>query len=182
MEAIVNIEQKLDLVLENQARIESGIAGLSQIIGAIGTGTRTIALDPGTGAPLLPETGGAINVQPVTKKRTSADEYWDRLEAEYPDAGALRNMPVGDERIKKAHELAAAGARLERRIAVQNWDPKASMQAWKDAGYTWIPALGQPDIPVSPGLTFFGKPSYDPANPPPGSITVDLSFADGYDQ
>lgn len=170
-------DQLWRLMIERFDKIDRDNAALSQLIGRIGVGTNTIATDPSTGAPLLPETGGAINVGPVTPKRTSRDEYWDRQPEE---VRVLKDMPVGDARTALAMELAAKYP-LERRIAVWNWNPLSSMQSWKDAGYTWVPALGQPDIPVSPGLTFFGKPSYDPANPPPGSIKVDTSFAEGYE-
>lgn len=169
-------DQLAQLILDESRTTQRMIGELSRLIGAVGTGTNTIALNP-EGRPILPETGGAINVPPFAQKRTSADAYW---EAQPAEVQALRSMPVGAERTAKAHELAARFP-LERRIAVFNWDPLASMRSWKDAGYTWVPALGQPDIPVSPGLTFFGKPSYDPANPPPGSIKVDTSFADGFE-
>lgn len=175
-------------VIERLDRHEAMLAALSHMVGAIGTGTRTIAVD-GTGAPLLPETGGAINVPPMTVRKTSRDAYIDQEIARAnaqglhgDDIADLMEMPVGDARTAKALQMAAEGFRLEKRIALRNWDPRASMQSWKDAGYTWVPAVGHPDIPVSPGLTFFGKPSYDPANPPAGSIMVDVSFAEGYER
>lgn len=174
---ILTTDQRLDLLAEQLKRIEGMLAALSNVIAAIGVGTRTLPTD-GAGAALLPETGGAINAPPVTQKRTSADAYWENQPA---PVQMLRSMPVGDARTKLAYELVEAGHQIDKRIMVQGWDPLSSMKSWKDAGYTWIPALGQPDIPVSPGLTYFGKPSYDPANPPPGSIKVDTSFADGYE-
>lgn len=170
-------DSTLQLILEEVRAARKEIGALSHIIGTVGVGTRTISVSP-SGAPLLPETGGAINVTLPKPKKTSADAYW---EAQPLEVQALRSMPVGPERTAKANELAAKGHRLEKRIHIQGWDPLSAMKAYKDAGYTWVPALGQPDIPVSPGLTFFGKPSYDPANPPAGSIKVDTSFGEGFE-
>lgn len=190
-------DQFQDEVIERLARLEAQNAAMSQLIGAIASHTCEIGIDPGTGIPfdrgtghpLFDSTGGAFTVPPMTPIKTSRDAYIEQEVARAnaqglhgDDIADLMEMPVGDARTAKALQMAGEGFRLEKRIALRNWDPRASMQSWKDAGYTWVPAVGQPDIPVSPGLTFFGKPSYDPANPPAGSITVDLAFAEGYER
>ena len=133
------------------------------------------------GRPLFPETY-PLPVEPPARPampyRNSADAYWAAQPAEVQELRTIRDR---DERERRAYELAAQGFTIDKRIMVRLWDPIASMRSWQEAGYTWIPALGQPDIPVSPGLTYLGRPSYDPNNPPPGSIRVDTSFADGYE-
>lgn len=45
-------------------------------------------------------------------------------------------------------------------------------------GYTWVPSMLQPPIPVAPGLEFPGQPVYNPNNPPAGSIRVSANIDD----
>lgn len=110
--------------------------------------------------------------------RNSADAYWA---AQPPEVQELRKIHNLKERSGAAYALAAKGYTIDHRIMVNGWDPLSAMRVWQSAGYTWIPALGQPDIEVSPGFTFPGLKTYDPANPPPGSIKVSTAFADGYE-
>ena len=142
--------------------------------------SRSVAPPAAVRSLLLPET--APLPVPVTKPampfRNSAEAYWAAQPAEVQ---GLRRIADRRERESKAWELAARGFTIDKRIMVWLWDPLTSMRVWKEAGYTWIPALGQPDIEVSPGLTMDGKRSYDPNSPPPGSIRVTTEFAEGYE-
>lgn len=117
-------------------------------------------------------------VRPALPYANSADAYWAAQPAEVQE---LRKLRHPTERQALANKLAAEGFAIDPRIMVNGWDPLSAMRLWQSAGYTWIPALGQPDIEVSPGFTFPGLKSYDPANPPPGSILVSTAFADGYE-
>lgn len=117
-------------------------------------------------------------VQPAMPYANSSDAYWA---AQPPEVQALRKLRDLAERQALANKLAAKGFTIDPRIMVNGWDPISAMRVRASAGYTWVPALGQPDIEVSPGFSFPGLKSYDPANPPHGSILVTTAFADGYE-
>ena len=104
---------------------------------------------------------------------TPADVYW----AEQPAAvQALRNMP-DDQRAAAAQALAAKGYSVDVPIMVWGWDPLVTMTVRQNMGYTWVPSGGQAPVAVTPGISFPGLPSYDPNNPPAGSIKVTTDFA-----
>jgi hypothetical protein len=108
--------------------------------------------------------------------RTAADAYW----AQQPkEVQALRTIESDAERQNKASELIDKGYAIDTEIMVFGWDPYATMKHREDSGYTWIPAAGQPNIPLGPGLSFPGLPRYDPDRPPLGSIAVSTAFAQG---
>lgn len=125
--------------------------------------------------PLPPEPPGP----PAMPFATSTDAYWA---AQPPEVQELRRIEDRGAREARAWQLAAQGFTIDRDIMINLWNPYARMRSRLEAGYTWVPALGQPEIEVSPGLTFPGKKSYDPANPPPGSIIVTTAFAQGYER
>jgi hypothetical protein len=104
---------------------------------------------------------------------TPSDAYW----AEQPPAvQALRNTPE-DQRLPLAQKLAGEGYAIDVPIMVWGWDPLVTMTVRQNMGYTWVPSALQPPVSVVPGVTFPGSPSYDPHNPPPGSIPVSTAFA-----
>lgn len=61
---------------------------------------------------------------------------------------------------------------IDPQIILAGRDAYWTMWARQMYGYTWVPALGQPPIQVVPGQFLEGYPSYDPNNPPAGSIIV----------
>jgi hypothetical protein len=130
--------------------------------------------------PLLPETVAPppAPAKPKLPYANSADAYWA---AQPPEVQELRKIEDRGERERRAWQLAAKGFTIDRDIMVNLWDPYARMKSRMEAGYTWVPALGQPEIEVSPGFTLPGLKSYDPKNPPPGSIRVTTAFAEGYE-
>lgn len=106
---------------------------------------------------------------------TPDQAYW----AEQPPAiQALQYMP-DDQRMAAAQQLANEGYTIDVPIMVWGWDPLATMIDRQNNGYTWVPSALQSDVPVTPGNTFPGLPSYDPNNPPAGSIQVTTAFAIG---
>lgn len=84
-----------------------------------------------------------------------------------------------DQRYAAAQQLANEGYTIDVPIMVWGWDPLATMIVRQNDGLTWVPSALQPNIPVAPGDTFPGLPSYDPNNPPAGSIQVTTAFAIG---
>jgi hypothetical protein len=110
---------------------------------------------------------------PITNE---VDAYWA---AQPKEVQVLRTIQDWDERGQMGQKLAQQGFAIDPNIMLHGWDPYMTMKIRQGEGYTWIPAVGQDGIPVSPGLNFPGLPSYDPSNPPPGSIRVTTDFAKG---
>jgi hypothetical protein len=104
-----------------------------------------------------------------------ADAYWA---SQPPEVQALRDLP-DSQRMDLAHDLADRGFQIDVPIMVWNWDPLTTMMVRQNQGFTWVPSAKQNPVQVAPGLTFGGLPSYDPKNPPPGSIKVTTEFAKG---
>lgn len=71
-----------------------------------------------------------------------------------------------------AKSLADMGYIIDVPIQVWGWNPESTMIVRHNQGFTWIPSANMPNIPVMPGITFPGQPSYDPDAPPPNSIRV----------
>jgi len=84
-----------------------------------------------------------------------------------------------DERASYAQTLAAEGYTIDVPIMVDGGDPLAVMIQREIEGYTWVPSALQSNIPAGPGIDDPGVPSYDPNDPPPGSIMVSTAFALG---
>ena len=122
--------------------------------------------------PAIPATPAA----PSKPIQTEADAYWALQPQEVQ---ALRGIQEPELRAGKAKELMGRGFKVDPQIMVWGWDPLKTMTARKMMGYTWVPSFGQPSVQVPPGLSFPGKPTYDPFNAPAGSIEVSTSFADG---
>jgi hypothetical protein len=115
---------------------------------------------------------------PVTTAPVSeADAYWD---AQPAPVQALRNMPDGTAKDQLALKLANEGYSIDTQIMVWGWDPQMTMTVRENQGYSWVPGYGQSNIPVGPGLSMPDDPStYNPGNPPAGSIQVSTAFAVG---
>ncbi len=96
-----------------------------------------------------------------------------------PKVRALLDMAQDDPaRVALAQSLALEGFVIDNAIMVWGWDPYVVMNVRKDLGFTWVPSALQPNVPVTPGLSFPGLPSYDPDHPPAGSIKVSLDLKD----
>src|SRR5207237_1516462 len=114
-------------------------------------------------------------VAPVTttpmidkSKMSPTDAYWAE---QPPELQALRFMPE-EEKGDAANDLAKKGFPVDVPIMLWGWDPLVVMTARQTAGYTWVPSASQDRVAVGPALNFPGLPSYDPNNPPAGSIKV----------
>lgn len=94
-----------------------------------------------------------------------------------PAVRALRGM-TSDKVALAAKQLADQGYAIDVAIMVYQWDPVTVNGIRLEEGFTWVPSGNQPNIPVMPGLVFPGLPSYDPNNPPAGSIKVSINAAD----
>lgn len=101
--------------------------------------------------------------------------YWL---AQPPDVQALQGISDETARETQAKVLALAGRKIDVPIMVWLWDPYLTMLQRQNFGYTWVPSGLQPNIPVVPGAVLPGFPSYDPNNPPAGSIIVSTNIAD----
>jgi len=114
---------------------------------------------------------------PIDKsKMTPTDAYW----AEQPPAVQQLRYCPDDQRFPMAQELFKQGYSIDMPIMVWGWDPLATMTLRQNEGYTWVPSAFQPNIPIGPGIiNVWNLPSYDPNNPPPGSIKVSTDFANG---
>jgi hypothetical protein len=112
-----------------------------------------------------------------TSEMTPTDAYW----AEQPAAvQALRYAP-DDEKASMAQQLANEGYTIDVPIMVWGWDPLATMIQRQEDGYTWVPSALQPSVGDAPGVTMPGTTSYNPNDPPAGSIQVSTAFANGTD-
>lgn len=81
-------------------------------------------------------------------------------------------------RLDVAYGLATQGAVIDPWIDARGMDPYLAMELWTAQGFTWVPNALQAGITIAPGLGVPGQASYDPANPPPGSIKVSLNLLD----
>ena len=155
-------------------------SGTSAQSGLSATPTPAIALPDLTGSTTptakLAQAPADTSVNTIDKSNMTPDDaYW----AEQPAAvQALRTMP-DDQRYAAAQDLANQGYTIDVPIMVYGWDPTATMVVRQSDGLTWVPSAMQPNIPVAPGDSFPGLPSYDPNNPPAGSIKVTTDFAIG---
>lgn len=126
-------------------------------------------------SPLPSATTAVEAAAPITSE---TDAYWALQPKEVQ---ALRTIQDYKERQAKAQDLIRQGFSIDSDIMVYGDDPYITMRYRQDMGYTWIPAAGQANIPVAPGLKFPGLASYDPLQPPPGSIKVSTDFVKGFE-
>jgi hypothetical protein len=83
----------------------------------------------------------------------------------------LQHIQNPEQRAALAEQLTQQGYSIDVPIMVWGWDPAITTSARESMGYTWVPSAGQAPVEAAPGLTFAGS-TYNPAQPPPGSITV----------
>jgi len=105
-----------------------------------------------------------------------ADAYWAQ---QPPEVQALRDVANEGARAALAQSLANEGYKIDVPIMVWKWDPLVTMTIRQNSGYTWVPSGNQQSVPTCPNCSVPGLPSYDPANPPAGSIAVSTDFAKG---
>lgn len=67
---------------------------------------------------------------------------------------------------------------VDANIDAMGADPLLEQADRQEDGYTWVPSMIQPNVPVPPGVNFPGVTPYDPNNPPAGSIKVSTNIAD----
>jgi hypothetical protein len=115
--------------------------------------------------------GAAVALSNMTPDQA----YWAQ---QPPAVQALQNMDPAD-RVAAAETLAKQGYTIDVPIMAWGWDPLTTMVERQNYGYTWVPSGLQSPVPLPPGLSFPGLPSYDPNNPPAGSIQVSTAFAAG---
>lgn len=102
--------------------------------------------------------------------------YWGSFP---PEVQALSGMEfLSSERMAAAVKLALAGHTIDHVIQAQGASPYETMKLREAYGYTWVPSLLQPPVPIAPGIWVPGQPMYDPANPPAGSIKVSSKVED----
>jgi len=97
------------------------------------------------------------------------DAYWAKQPAPVQQ---LREIDDPDQRKALATQLAAQGYSIDVPIMVWGFDAGKTMALRQQYGYAWVPSALQNPIELAPGLNFPNMPSYDPSNPPPGSIIV----------
>jgi hypothetical protein len=115
--------------------------------------------------------GGSATSATGTGGSPSAQSFDEAYWASQPAAvQQLQNANPAD-RGELAAQLANEGYSIDVPIMVWGWDPATTMAARQADGYTWVPSALQQPVEVAPGLAFNGQ-SYNPANPPAGSITV----------
>ena len=142
------------------------------------TTTETLVLSKPEVRPASTTTAQTPNTTASTtpaSEMTPADAYW----ASQPAAvQALRYAP-DDQKAAMAQQLASEGYTIDVPIMVWGWDPLATMIQRQEDGYTWVPSALQPSVDIAPGVSMPGQTSYNPNNPPAGSIQVSTAFADG---
>lgn len=97
------------------------------------------------------------------------DAYWAKQPAPVQQ---LREIDDPDQRKALATQLAAQGYSIDVPIMVWGFDAGKTMALRQQYGYAWVPSALQQPIELAPGLSFPNMPSYNPANPPPGSILI----------
>src|SRR5689334_716345 len=97
------------------------------------------------------------------------DAYWAKQPAPVQQ---LREIDDPDQRKALATQLAAQGYSIDVPIMVWGFDAGKTMALRQQYGYAWVPSALQQPIELAPGLNFPNMPSYDPSNPPPGSIIL----------
>jgi hypothetical protein len=97
------------------------------------------------------------------------DAYWA---SQPPAVQQLREMDDPDARKTLATQLAGQGYTIDVPIMVMGFDAGKTTALRQQYGYTWVPSALQNPVELAPGLTMPGMTTYDPNNPPAGSIVV----------
>jgi DNA polymerase III gamma/tau subunit len=109
---------------------------------------------------------------PATTEASSQSMFDQDYWASQPAAvQQLQSIQDPTQRAQVAEQLTKQGYSVDVPIMVWGWDAATTTASREAMGYTWVPSAGQQPVEVAPGLTFGGT-SYDPNNPPAGSITV----------
>jgi len=116
-----------------------------------------------------------METSPSPPSSTFDTAYWASLS---PALLAAASHTSEEDRLLAAQALAAQGVPVDVQIVVWGWDPWKVMSLRQAYGYTWVPALGQPNLQAAPGASGPGITPYNPSQPWPGSIKVSLSVAD----
>ena len=146
--------------ISNVAAHVSGVSGLVSIT----TVETKPAVTSGT-------TSGAVALKSTASESTTMSfdqSYWA---SQPPAVQQLQNINDPSEREAAAAQLATEGYTIDVPIMVWGWDPQITTELRQSMGYTWVPSAEQQPVEVAPGLTVNGA-SYDPNNPPAGSIPV----------
>lgn len=105
--------------------------------------------------------------------RITADIFWLYFPME---VRALRDMEP-KERFPYAMDLLSKGFIVASDVMVFEVDPVTHINLCYNQGYRWSEAMGEPGIPVAPGVSMPGMPSYDPLKPPLRSYPISLDPA-----
>jgi len=97
------------------------------------------------------------------------DAYWAQ---QPPAVQQLRDITDYQTREQMATQLAQEGYTIDVPIMVYGWDPSKVMATREAAGYTWVPSALQQPVEMAPGISVPGEASYNPNDPPAGSIRV----------
>ncbi len=154
---------------QNIARQDPGVSSASTAVASapapslLGLVVNFPATSPAT-TPAA-DAGGASG---TTSGMSFDDAYWAAQPAAVQQ---LQDITNPAQRQEVAEQLAQQGYTIDVPIMVWGWDPQTTTEARESMGYTWVPSALQQPVEAAPGLTYDGT-SYNPANPPPGSITV----------
>jgi len=113
-------------------------------------------------------TSGASSASTAVAPASFDSAYWAKQPAAVQQLQDIQNPA---QRTQMAEQLAHEGYSIDVPIMVWGWDPQVTTQLRQSLGYTWVPSALQQPIEVAPGLSFNGQ-SYNPGNPPAGSIPV----------
>ena len=155
----------------------------SQLSEALSEALAKMGIDPSSVQLTVDDSAGQSNVtsqnpvaasNPVPASTTAAttdpdDAYWAKQPAAVQQ---LRYIKDESQRAALGMQLASEGYTIDYPIMIEGWDPQIATQIRQAAGYTWVPSALQAPVPVAPGINFPGLPSYNPNDPPPGSILV----------
>ena len=147
--------------ISNVAAHVSGVSGL--------VSTTTFEIQPATSSGT---TTGTVTSPPSTAGESTTMSFDESYWANQPPAvQQLQDINDPSERAAAATQLASEGYTIDVPIMVWGWDPQITTGLRQSMGYTWVPSAEQKPVEVAPGLTVNGA-SYNPNNPPPGSIQV----------
>lgn len=134
--------------------------------------------------PTVVVTGGHFNT--ATADRGMCDFVPDVAQAVFNKAYwasqpvAVQALQGSQDVFDDSRSLAKAGYIIDSVIMGQQnlQDPYITNLLRIQYGYSWVPSALQSGVPVAPGLSFPGLPTYRPDQPPAGSIKVSLDLKD----
>lgn len=113
----------------------------------------------------------------ITQRDTFNTAYWKSQP--YAVQGLdFRVTPDYNTRLTMATSYMAQGFTIDDDIMINGMDPYLTMSMRANFGFTWVPAAGQPNITIAPGLNAPNSVPYDPDHPPTGSIKVSVDLKD----